>query len=207
MAKKLWIENIENPAVVWAEAQPNADFIDKTADVLLWDKYGKQVLDLDRYRYEMKAPFYAIVGAALQNWATTSAEIKAIGAKYFLIPYNLRLTLISDAQDKENWNLLVKLTQGYPSDNCVGRAKTFEVMRECVSDGVRTETMTMTNSQQMLKDIGQMGDWYIKSNSPDFKQWLTNEVGSPYQNAGFEQKTYYSLALKDKLYDIYNGNY
>lgn len=206
--KKLWVENIPNlPAVVWAEQAPNQDFADKTNDIIAWDLYGKKVLDLDRYRYEMKAPFYAEAGGALQNWATLSVEKKLIGAKYFFVPYALRITVITDAEDEANWTQLVEETQGTPVQIYRGRAKTFDEMRKRVAQYVRKEQMSMTNSQQMLKDVGLMVEWYIHSNSPDFKQWLTNEVGSPYEADGFAQKPYYSLALKNELYDIYNGNY
>jgi hypothetical protein len=206
--KKLWIEDTElHPSVVWSENAPNQDFIDKTNDVVSWDMYGNQALDYDRYRYEMKSPFYALAGNQLQNWGSLSSEIKEIGARYFFVPYALRLTIVTEEQDYANWDNLIIKTQGTPVENYVGRAETFDKMRRKVANLVRREEMSMTDSQQMLKDVGQMVDWYIRANSPEFKQWLTNEVGSAFESDGFAQKNYYSLALKNDLYDIYNGNY
>lgn len=207
--KKFWVENIlDNPACAWSEvAPPSGGFIDRTNDLVYWDKYGKNVLDLDRYRYEMKTPFYALAGTQLENWASLSSEIKEIAARMFFIPYSLRLTIVSEQQDYDNWETIIDKTQGTPTEIYVGRAKTFDVMRKHVAHMARKELMTMTNSQQMLKDVGQMADWFIRANDPAFKQWITNEVGSPYENNGFAQTPYYSLGLKEDLYDIYNGNY
>lgn len=207
--KKLWIEDIENhPACLWQEDAPTiGSFLDKTNDLISWYQYGSQVLDFDRYRYEMKTPFYTLAGSQLENWASLTTEAKTIGAEMFFIPYALRLTVVSDEQDALNWETILILTQGTPTETYQGRAKTFDVMRICVAHRVRKEIMSMTNSQQMLKDVGQIVDWYIRVNAPDFKQWLMNEVGSPYENDGFAQKGYYSLSLRDELYDIYNGNY
>lgn len=207
--KKLWIENIENnPACVWSENHPpQGDFINRTDDLIYWDKYGKNVLDLDRYRYEMKMPFYTLSGFGLENWGSLSNEVKKIGAKMFFIPYLLRLTVISESEDYDNWEDLVFQTQGTPTQIYIGRAKTFDEMRKCVSHKVRKEILSMSNSQLMLKDVGQMVDWFINANTPDFKQWIINEVGTIYENNGFAQKPYYSESLKNELYDIYNGNY
>lgn len=208
MAKKLWVENIDNPSVVFSETAPNENFTDKSNDLIAWDKYGYKVLDLDRYRYEMKLPFYTLAGFSLENWAGLSAEIKEIGARYFFVPYALRVPdVVTDQQDYNNWEDLIIKTQGTPTEIYIGRAKTFDEMRKRVAHRVRKEQMSMTESQQMLKDVGQIVDWFIRANSPDFKQWLTNEVGSPYENDGFAQKNYYNASLKDELYDIYNGNY
>jgi hypothetical protein len=207
--KKFWVENIlDNPACAWSEvAPPSGGFIDRTNDLVYWDKYGKNVLDLDRYRYEMKTPFYTQAGLQLENWATLSAEIKEIAARMFFVPYILRLTVVSEEQDYLNWEVIIDKTQGAPTDIYVGRAKTFDVMRKVVAHRVRKELLSMSDSQQMLKDVGQMADWFIRANSPDFKQWIINEVGTPYENNGFQQTTYYNQTLKDELYDIYNGNY
>lgn len=206
--KKLWIENNQQlPAAYWQENAPLGDFSDKTDDLIAWDIYGLRVLDLDRYRYEMKTPFYILAGSQLENWATLSNEIKLIAAKYFFIPYGLRLTVVSDDQDAKNWDWLIEETQGTPVDIYRGRAKTFDEMRKRVAHWVRKEQMTMESSQQMLKDVGQMADWFIRSNAPDFKQWITNEVGTAYENNGFSQKSYYNLDLKNELYSIYNGDY
>lgn len=208
MSKKLWIENVDlHPSSYWGDIAPSVNFTDKSNDLISWDLYGSQVLDFDRYRYQMKAPFYALAGNQLQNWASLIDEVKAIAVKMFFVPYALRLTIVSDEQDVINWERILTLTQGTPTEQYVGRAKTFDVMRICVAHRVRKETMSMNDSQQMLKDVGQIIDWYIRVNAPDFKQWLTNEIGSAYENNGFEQKSYYNLSLEDELYSIYNGNY
>lgn len=191
----------------WSETAPGQNFDDKSNDILAWDKYGSTVLDLDRYRYEMKILFYAEAGTQLENWANLSSEKQLIGAKYFFIPYALRMMLLSDDEDKINWSWLIEETQGVPVQTYKGRARTFDEMRKKVADFVRTEQLSMEDSQQMLKDVGEMTDWYIRANTPDFKQWIINEAGSSYENNGFAQKSYFSATLRDELYSIYNGNY
>jgi hypothetical protein len=206
--KKLWVENIlENPAVSFSENAPSGNFTDRSIDIIYWDKYAKQALDLDRYRNEMKPLFYALSGNMLENWLSLSNEIKEIGCRYFFVPYALRLTVVSDEKDYENWENIIHETQGTPTQIYIGRAKTFDQMRKVVAHYVRKELMSLTSSQQMLKDVGQMADWYIRSNAPDFKQWIMNEVGTIYENDGFAQKPYFSTTLRDELYEIYKGNY
>jgi hypothetical protein len=155
----------------------------------------------------MKAPFYTLAGSQLENWATLSNEIKSIAVEMFFVPYALRLTIVTEQEDMYNWERILTLTQGTPTESYQGRAKTFDVMRISVAHRVRVETMSMSDSQRMLKDVGLLVDWYIRTNAPDFKEWLMNEAGSQYENNGFAQKSYYTVSLRDELYSVYNGNY
>lgn len=206
--KKLWIEDNETiPAVVFQEQSPGNNYSDKSNDLVAWSIYGIQVLDFDRCRTNMKPIFYSLVGPQLQNWPNLTDEVKKIAVDFFFVPYQLRLTIVTDDQDAINWERILILTQGTPTQLYVGRAKTFDMMRICVAHRVRKEMLSMSDSQQMLKDVGLIVDWYIRTNAPDFFMWLSNQVGTPYENDGFAQKSYYSVGLRDELLDIYNGNY
>ena len=208
--KKLWIEEIEEkdgiPAISWSVKAPEyGKYIDKSDDIIAWNTYGDFVLDLNQYRYIMKPLFYLLAGDRLQNWENLSSEVQEIGSKMFFVPYDLRLKVVGEEQDFRNWILLIQQTQGLPFSSYVGRAIIFEKMRYCVTNKVRVEKMAMVDSQQMLKDVGLMYDWFIRSNAQDLIQWITNERGSPYEKNGFAEKPYYNEDLKNELYEIYNG--
>jgi len=163
-----------------------------------WDK--SNLLDWYRRRTEISTLFYAEAGAGLETFAGMSAERKLLACKYFLIPYGLRMTFVTDAEDEAAWDLLLKLAAESRND-------LIEAMRIKVGQYMRIGTLTLAQTQEFFKDVNLMIEWYIKSNSPDFKQWLNNEVGSPYELAGFAETSYYVSQVKDDLVEIYNGAY
>lgn len=201
MAKKLWIENIQIfPAAVWQEQSPNDDFIDYSNDMLKWDMVN--VMDWSRRRDEISSLFYAMVGTNLSGYNSITLEQKKIGAKYFLVPYSLRVNngIVTEDQDKINWDyLLIKTKES--RINCI------EAMRKIVGEQIRLSNLTLSQTQQFLRDVYIYVDWFERANAPDLKQWITNEVGSLYENNGFAQTGYHSTSLRDTLMDIYNGNY
>ena len=163
-----------------------------------WDK--SNLLDWYRRRTEISTLFYAEAGAGLETFAGMSTERKLLSCKYFLIPYATRMLLITDDEDEAAWDLLLH-------EAADSRDKCIEAMRIKTGQYMRIGTLTLTETQEFFKDVSHMIEWYVKSNSPDFKQWLTNEVGSAYENAGFADATYYISQVKDDLVDIYNGSY
>ena len=110
---------------------------------------------------------------------------------------------MTDAEDKENWRVLLRETRD-------SRVVCTEAMRQYVGEYIRTGLMTMAQSQQLGEDLFLLGGLirlFEQYNSPKFKQWITNEVNSIYETAGFAQKGYFRTDLRDGLMDIYNGNY
>lgn len=212
MAKKLLIENNENnPAVLWQENVVEG-YTDYTLDAVMWDKYGKFVIDYLFYRDKINTILFPICNpnyptVDFSGWGNLTAEQKEIMARYVLAPYALRLTVYSDEIDSANWSNLLQVTQGTETVqfHYTGRALLVENMRRHVAHKVRKELMTMTDSQLFFKDVFEFTEWYIRAACPDFKQWLTNEIGSPYENTGFAQESYYNITLKDELMSIYNG--
>lgn len=210
--KKLWVENIALPSVVYQEEQPSVDHVDKTSDVTAWDKYGKSIMDYIFYRYEIEKilipkanPNYPTID--FTGWQTgLTSEEREIMARYVLAPYVLRITVFTDVQDKYNWFELLRITQGTDNNSVfIGRALLIENMRKHVADYVRRELLTMAQSQMFFKDVFELLNWYIHSAAPDFKLWLYGE--STYVGL-FESKEYYSLNLKNELINIYEtGGY
>ena len=165
-----------------------------------WD--NSDVLDWARRRNEISPLFYAIANTDLSTYSNLTASEKLIGAQYFFAPYSLRVTnsIVTETEDLENWDFL--LTQSKEN-----RERVVEYMRHQTGQYVRTEVLTLAQTQDFFKDVFELSNWFIEANIPDFKQWLTNEVGSIYETAGFAEKAYYSSGLKDELIDIYNGKY
>lgn len=212
MANKLWIENINTPAILYQEDAPSGDWVDRSSDAMAWDLFGKYIMDYLFYRDKINNILFILCNPNyptidFSGWGSLTSIEKEIMARYILAPYALRLTIYSEEIDEQNWFNLIQVTQGLDSqkDPFTGRALLIEKMRKYIANKVRREEMAMATSQLFFKDVFQMLDWYIRAACPDFKQWITNEVDSPYESAGFAQKSYYSVTLKDELMDIYNG--
>jgi hypothetical protein len=165
-----------------------------------WDSIP--VLDWSRRRDAISNLTYSIAGTGLTNYLSLTNKQRIIAAKYFLVPYQLRVNIgiFTDAQDKDNWKYLLQQTKQSRED-CV------EAMRLQVGEYIRTGTMTLAQTQQFYKDIYSFVIWFEQSNLPDLKQWISNEVGSPYETNGFVQTSYFNSTLRDQLMAIYNGNY
>lgn len=163
-----------------------------------WDK--STFLDWSRRRDEIVPLFYAEAGQSLENFAGMSNAKKLIACKYFLIPYVLRTQIIADAEDAENWDYLLHQTK-------LSRYACVEAMRVKVGQYMRLGILTLADTQHFYTQVYEFIIRFNEANSPDFKQWLFNEVGSAYENAGFAQMTYFNTQMRDDLLDIYNGNY
>jgi hypothetical protein len=158
------------------------------------------VLDWARRRDILSSLFYAKAGMQLQNFAGLSTRDKMIGCVYFFIPYSIRIQMISDSQDQQNWTWLLTKTKE-------SREACVEAMRIKVGQYMRLGTVSLSQTQDFYTQVYQFIIWFNEANKPDFKQWLSNEIGSPYENAGFAQMPYYTIAMKNDLMGIYNGNY
>ena len=191
------VENLPGEPYVTSETSPGVEYAN-VSSIANWFNYDG--LDWGRRRVYIKPLFYAAVGPNFVNYANLTQEEKIIGGLCFLSPYALRLQLWSDAEDKDVWMNVIAETKKT-------RVRTIEVMRKNVAEYIRTGLLTLLQTQMFDKDSSDMIAWYERSDARDFYQWLTNEVGSPYENDGFAQKSYYIVALKDSLVSIYNGNF
>ena len=212
---KLYIEDNQTiPAIQILDdgATPPVGFSEGTS-IEDWFKYGRGSLgaffgfNYLTWRMKVQGLVIAIAGSDFSTWNNLSTPEKEIASDLILAPYTLRTSVVSDTIDKKNWNVLVTTSQGTPVETYTGRAKVVEKMREAVSEELRVDSMTKDDADKFFTDVSAMIDTYKGANTPDFKQWLTNEVGSPYENDGFAQKTYYSQAREDYLLEIYNGQF
>lgn len=210
MAKKLWIE--EYGAAEWAENHSvnGNNWTDETANAIAWDKYGYRVMDYLFYRDKINTLLFPICNpnyptVDFSGWGNLTADEQKLMAKYILAPYALRTTIYSDADDKQNWFDLLRITQGteFKENLYTGRARLIEIMRRHVADKVRIEALTMAQTQDFLEDVDQLLDWYIRAANPKFKLWLYSLA--PYDTTGFNSKAYWSQGLEDELIAMYEN--
>lgn len=194
--KKLWIENIDLPAIVYEELAPNETFTDKTDDIEAWD-IALNVLDWSRRRDIITPLFYMESGAQLQNFSLMSVEKKIIGCKYFLIPFSIRLQIVSEEQDKLNFDFLLFETKKSRID-CVN------AMRILCGNYIRKGTLTLAKTQELFNDISPYIDLFIEANISNFKKFI---FGIDEFVGIFASKSYYSVELQNDLMNIYNGEY
>jgi len=212
---KLYVENNEEiPAIkVLQDSDPAPSGYTEKISIEDWHQYGGEVLDAFfgfnylTWRTQIFNLVIGIVNPDYSNWIGLNANQKTIAINLILAPYVLRVPTISDELDLKNWNDLIVTSQGLPVSKYGGRAKIVEEMREAFGEELRVETITKTDIDLFYSATSQLLQYYIASNSPEFKQWLTNEVGSPFENNGFAQEIYYTIARKDYLLSIYQGNY
>lgn len=194
--------NVQNNLTITIDESLSQD-MENTLNTLISNHIPKtkyNSLDWARRRDVILPQFYMEAGSQLENFSSLSTKKKMIACDFFLIPYNIRLMFVTNEQDSKNWEFLLKKTKESRKD-CI------EAMRLKTGEYMRTGQLTLVQTQLFYKDVFDYINWFEDANAPDFKQWLTNEVGSAYENNGFEQASYYSSQLKTDLMDIYNGNY
>jgi len=212
---KLYIEeNQPIPAIqILDDSEPTPTGFREGTTIVEWNKYGSECFgeffgfNYLTWRKKIQSLMIAIVNPDFSNWNGLSLEEKEVVTTLILAPYSLRTSVFSDAIDKSNWKILVITSQGTPTSRLTGRAEIVEMMREAVSEELRVETISKDFCDKFFTDVSLMLDTLIGGNTPDFKEWLTNEVGSPYELDGFAQKTYYSVERRDYLVEIYNGQF
>jgi hypothetical protein len=199
--KKLWVE--EFGVVEWVETHTDNgnSWTDASSDMLAWDA-AINVMDWSRRRDKISTLFYAEAGTQLENFAGLSDAKKLIGAKYFFIPYALRLAVVgSDEADAANGLKLVTETKA-------SRQAMYDAMRGWVwNQYVRKEVLTLAQSQQFYDDIhidDELDVRFIETNQFGLKAWIFGL--SPYEGV-FAGKGYYSVGLQNELILIYNGEY
>lgn len=160
-----------------------------------WYNYATDLCDFNYLRDNIQALVIAIVTPNFSNWNGLTLEQKQIACKYIVAPYQLRVpTIVTDAEDKENWRLLLMSTKRN-RESCV------EKMRLAVGEYIRTGTLTITQTQDFFRDVGNYIEFFVDANIPDFKNWIFGLA--PFEGV-FASKDYYSVGLQQKLIDIYN---
>lgn len=211
---KLNTHDISDGSITYADSDIDNNFILST-DVVLSQQledtitglidthvcdYEYKQLDWSRRRDTLLPHFYAEAGAQLQNFAGLVMSKKLNACCFFIIPYSIRIQVITDTNDAKNWDFLLTKTKE-------SRISCVEAMRVKVGQYMRVGTITLTQTQDFYTQVYEKIFLFNNTNKPDLKMWITNEIGSVYENAGFAQMTYYNVDIKNDLMSIYNGNY
>lgn len=199
---KLWVgDDISVPICLYQDNDPGIPYIDQSSSEYHWDTYGQRVLSFSGARNKINNilipklnPSYPTID--FSGWSTATQQEKDIACKWIIAPYSLRITHVTEAKDIENWDMLVAKTK-------VDRYNRVERMRIIVSEEYRKDGLTKDDSDDFLESVSDLMIQHIEGNTPDLKQWISNEVGSLYETDGFAEKTYYSETLKNDLLDSY----
>jgi hypothetical protein len=177
-----------------------AGYLDKTTILDIGNTH--QLIDRTGYVYVrnwVAALFYGKdPDIATAFGMLTTLEQREV-CKYILMPLSVRTLFFTEAEDQQNWVLLVEKSKEY-------RAGKIEEMRIRVADGLRSETQTKQQLTDFFNDTRLKIESYIFNNDTELIDFINNKVGTPYENAGFLQASYYSEQMKTDLINIYNNN-
>lgn len=186
-----------------------------------WETYGEHLTD---YLFVLPEIVKILIVLANPNYPTidftgwgnlTQSQKEVFCRTVVYVPYSLRMTVFTDEQDIEHSiSLLVKsygIDREYFSGNLKGRKGVVERMRQHVFlNWVRKGLMPLEGSKQFGEDSIDLLNNFREFSSTKFIKWLTNAVGSAFENDGFMQKDYLESqedmeTLRDELIAIYNG--
>jgi len=193
--------------IIFADSLPSELYEDVTSIVTLNKHWARnyQYIQARGIIFDM---VLAIVTPDFSGWSNLSADEKKIATKWIIAPYQLRLTQYSDDEDKASFKTLLEETTGIRKEDLFGRTRVVEEMRQYIAlDYYRKELITKVDADDIRASVNTELFNYVNTNSPTFWHWVNNTVGTPYETAGFAQKSYYSSVIKDKLNDIQNYNY
>lgn len=200
--KKLFIENIDNyPAVVFAESAPSENFTDCSNDIEKWDWYGLQVLQY----IQVRGYIFDLVKSVGNNLTPTQMKI---AAKWICLHYPVRLLCVTEEEDLENFKVLYEQTSGVTKENLFGRNRIVAEIKQLITLNYFRKGLISKNDIDIFFNIvkGELEE-YIATNSPKFWDWISNSVGTAYENNGFKQQTFYNENLKNEILNIMNYNY
>jgi hypothetical protein len=139
-------------------------------------------------------------------WADLPDADKKEMVRYFTYPADFTQEQIDELftaeQQKYNWNNLVEFA-------AQERQVRVDKAREKITFAMGQEEINDLENSTCYNEInGNLADRFIFGNRTFLIQWILNSAGTPYENAGFAQKNYYSVERKNLLVDVLvNGNY
>ncbi len=138
-----------------------------------------------------------------------SLDEKKTICKWILVPYAVRMLLLTDEEDRKNWEELVVRTEGNPLALIHGRSLIYQRLRICVTNYVRKEAWfpgdyyaNLNYAQQLFRDVYLMKELFIGANDAEFGQFLRSD--GVHSATGLNSKVYWLQSLEDDLLEIYN---
>jgi len=225
MANKIYTEILTgnntkkaNP-IIQDESIGTPDGFEDSTDILTVANHEciSDCVEYDAQRNWLKALFLAkdtvseTPSEAVAFPLLTTAEQSAI-CKFILMPHYYRIMFHGESGDIDNWDILVKRTEGIPYDVLEGRALIYENMRLAVSEFVRSEGWVygdyyanLTHAQNLFRDVFVMKELFIGSNDFEFRDFITS-TGIYDNTTGFKSKDYYLAGLEALLIATYYTN-
>lgn len=210
---KLFIEDSTNNIMVGQDTDTApTGWTEKTTLIDVgWNYDSSPYIEFKKLRAWVNTLFLAKgEGNPTVSWLACSADEKKAVCKFMLMPYANRLTVHTEQEDKDYWDDMVIRTEGQPFGMLTGRAKTYELMRICVSEYVRMEAWVtgdfianITQAQAFFRDCYNMKEFYIAADDPEFKDFIFSS-GQYDATTGFKSKSYYLAELETELQNIYN---
>lgn len=198
-----WLYDAGNNTFTNEATKDAIDNISKINTIVLFDKYGLDYFQYDQVRQKIRE---IVISKIMGGIPLTEEEVPVV-CKWVLVKYGTRVAVVGEAQDKENWKILVEETIGYKKEELRGRKRLIEEMRQFIGDYLRTEKMTKAQIDDFYITTAGILDALLVTNSPNFWEWVNNDPTTSYKDDGFKQKDYYSDEKKDALNNIMNGNY
>ena len=213
---KLFVENNNNkyPVILGedSDSTPIGYLDETTIEGVGNNKKLEQIMDYNNIRNWVlelvlaKDPDLAIA------FGMCTADEQKICCEFQLMPYSVRVpNYFTDDEDKENWNKLVRITEGNPFGVLKGRTKIYQDLRVVVSDYVRREVWFPNNyranisyAQDFYRDTYKIKEYYIAANDPEFGEFLRSD-GRYTALTGFKCKDYWRQDLEDELLEVYNS--
>jgi len=200
---------VKQPFRLFYSTIDDSDYEDFGADVnslININKYWKQIGQYQQIRPILSGVLIAEIGANYAGWGSLTAEKKQIAVKWILAPYSLRMTVIGDSDDLDNFQELLEGTSGVIMQKLIGRTRVIEEMRQFIGlNYFRKDIISKNDIDSFYNDVSPLTVRYINSNDPHFYYWLNGL--NEYAGIGLSSKTYFDQNMLDTLNKIYSGFY
>lgn len=122
------------------------------------------------------------------NFENLSTFDKRIISRWFLTSYENRLTVVTEEEDKNNWDFLLSQTK-------VARDSRIEAARRAIS-----YELTTAEATNLFDILAPYISGFSIANKPDLLNWINNQ--GAYVSNGFTQTGYYNSSRNKLLNDI-----
>jgi hypothetical protein len=222
MAKKIYIEitdGIPAEPIIQDSALSIPEGFEDSTDIITVgsNEFVSETLEYDAQRNWLKVLFLAkdpdqVNPSEAGAFPELTTAEQSIVCQFILMPHYYRIMFHGESGDFENWDILVKRTEGVPYDLLEGRALIYENMRLAVSEFVRCEAWVygdyyanLTHAQNLFRDVFVMKELFIGSNDFEFRDFITS-TGVHDETTGFKSKDYYISGLEALLIATYYAN-
>lgn len=148
------------------------------------DSWWKKLWDYVRITKEVAEDFQAKTGAAeADKWANCSAEEKLVLAKRHVVSKVLRVTVVTEQEDWENF-------KEHAEESISARG--VRVGKATLAIGYQLSTVDRVD---LFSEINPMIEPFVKSNNKEINDWMLSQ--GVWSGGGFSAKSYWSQEIVD----------